>query len=134
MSGGIMRKWFFLATGLLAGTHIAAVHASSVDLNVILSGEIKPGVYGRVEIGNTPPPVYYPEPIIIVKQSRPVSMAPVYLNVPPGHAKNWRKHCSKYDACGKPVYFVRTEEYDPDYRPHKKGKHKNHHDDSDSDD
>lgn len=33
---------------------------------------------------------------------------PIYLHVPPGHAKNWRSYCGRYDACGQPVYFVRS--------------------------
>ena len=32
---------------------------------------------------------------------------PVYLYVPPGHQKNWAKHCAHYNACGQPVYFVK---------------------------
>ena len=35
-----------------------------------------------------------------------VYQQPVYLYVPPGHQKNWRKHCGRYNACGQPVYFV----------------------------
>jgi hypothetical protein len=44
------------------------------------------------------------QPIIItgtVGQQRPL-----YLYVPPGHQKNWKKHCGQYGACGQPVYFV----------------------------
>jgi hypothetical protein len=36
---------------------------------------------------------------------------PVYLWVPPGHQKNWRKHCYRYNACGVPVYFVQENWY-----------------------
>jgi hypothetical protein len=36
----------------------------------------------------------------------PVVAPPVCLHVPPGHARNRRKHCGRYDACGRPVYFV----------------------------
>ena len=42
-----------------------------------------------------------------------VPVQPIYLHVPPGHAKNWRKHCHKYNACGQPVYFVVSDEYKP---------------------
>jgi hypothetical protein len=46
-------------------------------------------------------------------------MRPVYLYVPPGHQKNWAKHCSRYDACGRPVYFVKEswvrERYDEEH-------------------
>src|SRR2546425_10235251 len=26
---------------------------------------------------------------------------PIYLHVPPGHAKHWRKHCHEYNACDR---------------------------------
>ena len=105
---------------------VCAASAEAQYANVIISGEIKPGVYGRVEIGNAPPPVLvYPQPVVIVKESRGVQ--PVYLHVPPGHAKKWSKHCHKYNACNRPVYFVKSQEYDDDYRPgNSKGKGKGH--------
>jgi len=47
----------------------------------------------------------------------------MYLHVPRGHAKNWRKHCRQYGACGTPVYFVQDNWYNnvyvPEYRKHK---------------
>ena len=85
--------------------------AADAAVNVIVEGQVAPGVYGRVEIGGTPPPVVYPEPKVIVRPATPVQ--PIYLHVPPGHAKNWKKHCKKYDACGQPVYFVKSAEYEP---------------------
>jgi hypothetical protein len=92
--------------------------------NVIISGEVSPGVYGRVEIGNRPPPpLVYPQPVIIVRERSPAPVQPLYLHVPPGLAKKWSKHCQKYNACNRPVYFVKSREYDPGYRPDKgKGK------------
>jgi hypothetical protein len=105
---------------------VCAASAEAQYANVIISGEIKPGLYGRVEIGNAPPPVLvYPGPVVIVKESR-VSQ-PVYLHVPPGHAKKWSKHCHKYNACNRPVYFVKSREYYDDYQPgNSKGKGKGH--------
>ena len=94
------------------------------NVSVSIDGRMVPGVYGRIEIGNAPPPVLvYPQPVVIYQPVRPVQAAPIYLNVPPGHAKNWSKHCRHYNACGQPVYFVRTAEYEPDYR----GKHEQKH-------
>ncbi len=112
----------------------ACVHPGNVDVGVRASGEIAPGVYGRVDVRNRPPPpVVYSQPIIVVEQPR--HGQPVYLHVPPGHAKNWRKHCHKYDACGVPVYFVRSVEYEPGYkRPKRKGKDRDDDDDDDDDD
>ena len=61
--------------------------AADVSGVVTIQGEVAPGVYGRVVIGNAPPPpVLYVEPVIAVQEPRPVRMAPVYLHVPPGHA------------------------------------------------
>jgi hypothetical protein len=40
-----------------------------------------------------------------------VQREPVYLWVPPGHRRDWRNHCSRYNACGAPVYFVNDRWY-----------------------
>jgi hypothetical protein len=47
-----------------------------------------------------------------------VPVQPVYLHVPPGHAKDWAKHCSKYNACARPVYFVKDDWYNNTYVPY----------------
>lgn len=103
----------------------SCVHSPGIDVGVRASGEIAPGVYGRVDVRNRPPPVVvYPQPVIIVRPAAQVVAAPVYLHVPPGHARNWSKHCRKYDACGVPVYFVRSTEYEPGYKHPGKGQGK----------
>lgn len=106
-----------LFMGSIAAVSLAAagmVRAGDLGINVMLSGQVAPGVYGQVQIGNaSPPPVVYAQPMLIEPQAAPPP--PVYLHVPPGHAKNWRKHCREYNACNRPVYFVRSEEYEPDY-------------------
>lgn len=109
----------FMSAGLIAS-------ASAVNtVNVSIDGQVAPGVYGRINIGNGPAPVLvYPQPVLIYQPVRPVQVAPIYLSVPPGHAKNWRKHCQKYNACGQQVYFVRTAEYEPGYREHEDRKEK----------
>lgn len=95
--------------GMALAITCAAVQASDINVGVSVGGQISPGVYGRIDIGNTPPPLVYQQPVIIARQARPVS--PVYMHVPPGHAKNWGKHCHKYNACAQPVYFVKSGEY-----------------------
>ena len=104
-------------------------YAGNVSIGVTASGEVAPGVYGRVAIGNTPPVVVYPQPVTVIRQPQYVHAAPIYLHVPPGHAKNWSKHCRKYNACAQPVYFVRSGEYG-EFGNHegKKHKHKRKHD------
>ncbi|MDO8450602.1 MAG: hypothetical protein Q7T10_17540 [Rhodoferax sp.] len=70
----------------------------------------QPGVYGRINIGNYPPPVLvYPQPVIIAPAPVLVQREPIYLYVPPGHQKKWGKHCARYNACGQPVYFVQEQ-------------------------
>lgn len=119
-----MRK--ILSTTFLAllGATPFAASAADIDLRVILSGEIAPGLYGRIDLGNaSPPPVLYVKPVIITRRPGPPP-GPVYLHVPPGHAKNWAKHCHRYRACGHPVYFVKSAEYEPGYKAKKQKKEK----------
>jgi hypothetical protein len=102
---------------------LAAPMAFATDVGVSVSiGQ--PGFYGRIDIGNAPPPVLiYPQPVVVqpVRVVQPVQ--PIYLHVPPGHAKNWSKHCHKYDACSRPVYFVKDEWYNNVYVPHYEKEH-----------
>jgi hypothetical protein len=112
----------------VAALSLASLHAAAGEpvIHVSVGGEISPGVYGRVDFGNAaPPPVLYPQPVVIVRQPQPVVVQPLYLHVPPGHAKNWSKHCHRYDACARPVYFVRSAEYEP-RREHGHGHDKGH--------
>ncbi len=116
-----------LAAALLLAGGTGLVQAQDVNVGVTISGEIRPGIYGRVDLGTAPPPpVLYPQPVIIVRQPRPVAVAPAYLHVPPGHAKKWSKHCHRYNACATPVYFVKSAEYEPGYRHPGKGHGKGH--------
>jgi hypothetical protein len=104
-----------LGLGIVLASAAWAAQAQA-NVNISVGGIIKPGVYGRVEIGTQPPPpIIYPQPVII---SQPVVVAqpgvivqqrPIYMHVPPGHAKNWAKHCYKYNACNQPVYFVQND-------------------------
>lgn len=89
-----------------ANVAIAATPYASASVE----GALIPGVYGRIEIGTAPPPpLLYPQPIVIIQQPVLVQQQPLYLHVPPGHAKKWSKHCGRYNACGRPVYFVKVD-------------------------
>lgn len=98
-----------------------AIPALAADVGVSVSiGQ--PGFYGRLDIGGYPPPqLIYREPIVIERV--PVDRPPVYLRVPPGHAKKWRKHCHEYNACGERVYFVRDNWYNREYVPRYQKQH-----------
>ena len=113
-----------IVTLLLAGAGPCA--AGDLNIHLMLSGEVAPGVYGQVQFGNElPPAVVYAQPMLIEPQ--PAPPPPIYLHVPPEHAKNWRKHCREYNACNRPVYFVRSREYEPDYiRGNDRHEHEGH--------
>lgn len=111
-----MRKTLLTFSSILLSYMAPTAVAGDLGINVILSGEVAPGVYGQVELGNAPRPVLvYERPRIITVDKRYVHAQPVYLHVPPGHAKHWDKHCQEYHACGREVYFVKSREYDSDY-------------------
>lgn len=94
--------------------------ADTPVIHITVGGEISPGVYGEVQFGNAPPPpVVYAKPMVIVQPRPNEDVRPLYLHVPPGHAKNWSHHCREYNACNRPVYFVRSAEYEPGYEGRK---------------
>ena len=116
-------KTLLLAASLLALTSTAIAADVGVSINI---GQ--PGFYGRIDIGDFPQPqVLYAQPIIIRKPARYVEQAPIYLRVPPGHAKKWSKHCAAYNACGQRVYFVQEQWYTQDYSPHYREQHGDRH-------
>jgi len=112
-----MRRLIFAAV-------IAATAGDALAANVGVSVTVgDPGYYGRIDIGNFPQPqLIYLQPVVIEPVPVGVVPQPLYLHVPPGHAKNWRKHCAKYNACGQPVYFVSDKWYNNVYvKGHGKG-------------
>jgi hypothetical protein len=120
-----MRQWFTVSMAAVALAGASVGRAGDLGINIILSGQVAPGVYGQVQLGNaSPPPVVYAQPMLIEQQSSP--RPPVYLHVPPGHARNWRKYCRQYNACNRPVYFVRSAEYEPDYEARKHDRQDDH--------
>ena len=109
---------------LLAALGLAALSTPLLATSVGVSISVgDPNYYGRIDVGSLPPPaLVYAEPIQVRPAPIGVVATPVYLRVPPGHAKHWRKHCASYGACGQPVYFVQdrwySETYVPYYRQH----------------
>lgn len=123
-----MNKLQFALLATLGAVSVAPAW-SAVDVGVGITIR-EPGVYGRIEIGSQPPPpLIYPQPVIIRQPAVVVQQQPpLYLYVPPGHAKNWGKHCARYNACARPVYFVQEEwvqqRYEQEYRGKDKGGNK----------
>lgn len=104
-----------IAATLLALAALAPAQAADVGVSISIG---QPGFYGRIDIGNAPPPVLmYPQPVIIQPVPVAVVRQPIYLHVPPGHAKDWGRHCARYAACNQPVYFVQDRWYQEVYVP-----------------
>ena len=113
---------------LIALASLVAIPAAQAATDVGVSVQVsQPGVYGRIDIGNTRPQVINTTPVIIAQpqpmpqqpQARPapvVAAQPVYMWVPPGHQRNWSKHCHRYNACNQPVYFVQDQWYNDNVR------------------
>lgn len=73
-------------------------------------GSLRPGVYGRIAVRGTPPPVINATPVMVDRATLDRRSDPVYLYVPPSQVRRWPEHCAKWDACGKPVHFVRVDD------------------------
>jgi len=119
-----MMKIKLFTAALLLSAMFGGAFAADVGVSVSIG---QPGFYGRIDIGDYP----YPPPRVIYRQPRIVERVyierePIYLRVPPGHARNWPKFCGRYHACGEPVYFVQDNWYYNDYAPHYR---EIHHDD-----
>lgn len=109
-------KRFLIAAAMAVAGMSAPAYATDVGVSVTIG---QPGFYGRIDIGDYP----YPPPRVIYRQPRVIERIvierePIYMRVPPGHRKHWRKHCHKYHACGERVYFVQDDWYQRDFVPH----------------
>lgn len=95
----------------IAATLLALPALAGAQVSVSVG---QPGFYGRIDVGDYPSPrLIYAEPRLVERVR--VRPAPVYLRVPPGHAKHWEKHCQDYGACARPVYFVQDDWYETVY-------------------
>lgn len=113
-------KFLLIVSAVAIATANAPVRAADVAVSVSIG---QPGFYGRIDIGG------YPEPQVIYRQPRlvevvPVDRPPIYLHVPPGHAKHWSKHCHEYNACGERVFFVHDNWYSHEYVPRYQEQHR----------
>ena len=124
-----MKRAIFALTAMV----LTGAAASAADVGVSISiGQ--PGFYGQIDIGDFPrPTLVYAEPVIIRPVRPGVVVAPVYLHVPPGHAKRWKHYCGRYDACGRPVYFVQDRWYNDVYVPRYQERYRHDYDRHDHD-
>lgn len=120
-------KRFIIAVAVVAATAGFTAPAFAADVGVSISIS-EPGFYGRLDIGGYPQPqVIYAQPIVVRRV--PMNRPPIYLRVPPGHAKHWSKHCRKYNACGERVFFVHDNWYRNEYVPRYQERHRDRWDD-----
>ncbi len=114
----------YIMFAIAAATVVFSAPTWAADVGVSISiGQ--PGFYGQIDIGNFPrPQLVYPDPVIIRPVPVGVVVQPVYLRVPPGHAKDWGRHCGRYNACGRPVYFVQDRWYNEVYVPRYQEQHR----------
>jgi hypothetical protein len=118
-------KRFLIAAAVAAATVTTPALAGDVGVSISIG---QPGFYGTLDIGGYPQPqVIYRQPIAIERM--PMERAPIYLRVPPGHAKHWRNHCREYNACGERVYFVQDNWYNREYVPRYQEQHRDRRDD-----
>lgn len=131
----------FTSILLLAGL-ATCLNAVPVQAQVGVTIQLgEPGYYGPVSpyrIGLDQ--LLYPQPVLIQPGYGPWGsggyVQPIYLRVPPEQAQNWRYNCQRYEACNRPVYFVRDSWYNDTYgqryrqQPYyKRGGHGKHDDD-----
>lgn len=106
-------RYLLIAAAVAAIVTGTPVLAADVGVSVSIG---QPGFYGRLDIGDYPPPqVIYRQPMMVERV--PMDRQPIYLRVPPGHAKHWSRHCREYNACGERVYFVQDNWYNREYVP-----------------
>jgi hypothetical protein len=120
-------KRLMIVAAVVTAALSTPVLAADVGVSVSIG---QPGFYGRIDIGDYP----YPQPRVIYTKPRIVERVyierePIYMRVPPGHAKNWRKHCHKYNACGERVYFVQDNWYNQEFAPSYREQHRGYQDD-----
>jgi len=114
-------KRFLIAAAVTAAV-IAPAHAADVGVSISIG---QPGFYGQLNLGDFPKPqVIYSQPVVV--EQVPMERPPIYLHVPPGHAKNWKKHCHEYNACGERVLFVKDKWYNNEYAPRYQEQHREH--------
>ncbi len=112
----LKRLFFAAALTALAAPVIAADVGVSVSIG-------QPGYYGRLDIGGySQPQMIYQRPRVMYRSA--MHRQPIYMHVPPGHARNWRKHCRAYNACGERVYFVQNNWYNREFVPRYQQNHR----------
>jgi hypothetical protein len=106
----VKRAFVFALAALATGAALA--DAAPAYRNITKGGALRPGIYGRIVVKAKapPPPVIYPQPVIASQVIVPETVKPVYLYVPPGQVRHWKRNCARWSACDEAVLFVRVDD------------------------
>ena len=114
-------KNLIAALALTAAAATAPAFAGNVGISISVG---EPGFYGQLDIGGYGRPgLIYSQPVVLAARHR--AYAPVYVRAPRDHYRNWGRYCGRYNACSRPVHFVRDEWYSNVYVP----RHRQHYND-----
>lgn len=109
------------STLAVLATSLSVFGTAALAADVVVKvGE--PGYFGRIEVLDAPKPVLISTEPVIIQRERMIN-EPTYVYVPADQRTNWAANCSKYEACGRPVYFVEDRWYNDVYVPHYKSRH-----------
>jgi hypothetical protein len=71
-----------------------------------------PDYFGKIEVSLAVPPSVINDSAAVVKGvERVAGSQPIFVRVPAQQMRNWPRYCSRYDACGYAVYFVKDDWY-----------------------
>lgn len=102
------------------GAGLATPPPSEAQLLNLLLGD--PNYYGRVLTPWWGSSRNWPQESLldrrpVIANRRDSGRSPLYLRVPEDQARSWGRFCRRYDACDRPVYFVRDHWYRNVYGP-----------------
>lgn len=107
---------------LISLSLVAAAFAASAQVAVHFDGELAPGVYGRITLGDSRPTLVYTQPTVII-HDRTYVEEPVYVYAPLIHQRRWHRYCHRYDACNRPVFFVQERWINDEYARQQERQH-----------
>ncbi|MBU1435729.1 MAG: hypothetical protein KKF79_00005 [Gammaproteobacteria bacterium] len=124
----VQRLKKIILPSLFAVSTLLVPQTQASDVSISVQGQIQPGVYGQLQVGQPAVTVYqqpvytqrvYAQPVYTkqvyaqpVYQERRVIVQPILVQASKKHRKHWKKYCHHYGACQQPVTFVEV-----DYRP-----------------
>jgi len=119
-------KRFLIPIAMTVAAIFLPAYSADVGVSVTIG---HPGFFGQLDLGHIDvrPPVIYMRPVQAHRVRRGEVVEPVYMRVPRRETRNWRRYCSRYQACGRPVYFVRDDWYSNVYAPQYRERHRQDH-------